>query len=78
MQGAGMAKSPEAVSDLDIQEWLQRTYGFVPHPYWIAHCREIYLHTPAASSESRPEWHECPQDKILPIREALQHFGLLK
>jgi len=24
-------------SDLQIEEWVQERYGFVPHPFWIDH-----------------------------------------
>ena len=75
---AGMALALKAVSDLDIQEWVQEHYGFVPHPFWIHHCKELYLHTPSMPAELRPAWHECPADKQLPIKAALQHFGVLR
>ena len=32
-----------SVTDLDIERWVEQRYGFVPHPYWIAHCKELYL-----------------------------------
>ena len=75
---ASMAFSPEAVSDLDIQEWVQEHYGFVPHPFWIRHCKELYLHSPSMSVGPRRPWHECPTDKQLAIKAALQHFGVLR
>lgn len=75
---AGMALSPEPVSDLDIQEWVQEHYGFVPHPFWIRHCKELYLHTPSMPVELRPAWHECPADKQFAIKAALLHFGVLR
>jgi len=76
--GSGMARVAGTASDLDIQEWIQENYGFVPHPFWIAHCRELYLSLAPVDSEPRPSWHQCPTNKILPIRQALEHFGLLK
>jgi hypothetical protein len=74
---ANMALLPEKISDLDIQEWVQEHYGFVPHPFWIHHCKELYLHTPM-TTEARPAGHECPEDKRLPIKAAFQHFGMLR
>jgi hypothetical protein len=76
MHAAGSALYPEVVSDLDIQEWVQAYYGFVPHPFWIRHCKELYLHTPMPT-EPRPAWQDCPADKRLPINAALKHFGML-
>lgn len=65
------------VGDLEIQEWIHRQYGFVPHPYWISHCKELYIDGARLSAESRPAWHECPQDKRLAIKEAFLCFGML-
>jgi len=76
MISAGMALKPGIASDLDIQQWVEQHYGFVPHPFWISHCKELYLDQPLLSAERRP-WHECPPDKRLPIKEALQHFGVI-
>lgn len=72
--GAGAARARDP-SDFDIQEWVYRRFGFVPHPFWIAHCKELYLGVPR-NPEVRPAWHECPVDKRAQIREAFLHFGL--
>jgi hypothetical protein len=65
-------------SDLAIEQWVREHYGFVPHPAWISHCKELYLApTPGSSSVKRLPWHECPFEKRLAIKEAFVHFGLL-
>jgi hypothetical protein len=74
---AGMALKPGVASDLDIQQWVEQHYGFVPHPFWISHCKTLYLDRTLSSAEPRRPWHECPPDKRLPIKEALHHFGVL-
>jgi hypothetical protein len=66
------------VSDVDIQRWVEQRYGFVPHPYWIAHCKELYLLRVEKAEDFRKPWHECPSEKRLIIVEALTHFGLLE
>lgn len=63
------------IADLDIQEWMAEHYGFVPHPFWIGHCRELFLEASAPSA--RRPWHECPEQMRSAIREAFVHFGLL-
>lgn len=78
MRAAGMAIDPKKVTDVDIQEWVRQEYGFVPHPFWIRHCQELYLDTASAPTEPRPVWHACPPEKRLPIKAALQHFGILR
>ncbi len=65
------------IADLDIEQWVQERYGFVPHPYWISDCRELFLRTVEANAEARKPWHQCPEDKRERIREAFLHFGLL-
>jgi hypothetical protein len=69
-----MAFLPEKISDLDIQDWVQEHYGFVPHPFWIRHCEELYLHAPTTTEAG----HECSEDKRLPIKAAFQHFGMIR
>jgi hypothetical protein len=66
-----------AVNDLDIQHWVEERYGFVPHPYWIAHCKELYLRGVESPEGLRKPWHECPPEKRSIFREAFAHFGLL-
>jgi hypothetical protein len=48
-----------------------------PHPYWIAHCKELYLDTVEKREGPRKPWQECPPDKRVTIREAFVYFGLL-
>ena len=31
------------VDDLEIEQWIHDRFGFVPHPFWIGYCRELYL-----------------------------------
>ena len=63
------------ISDLEIQEWVCEQYGFVPHPFWITDCKEIYLN----EKQDQPidARHKCPPEKHLMIRESFVHFGLL-
>ena len=69
------ANQDPPVADLDIQEWIQGRYGFVPHPFWISHCRELYLEGP--TGQPRRPWHECPPEKRSAVKEAFRHFGML-
>ena len=65
------------ITDFDIQEWIDEHYGFVPHPYWISHCKELFLPGSETPAERRRPWHECPLDKRSRVREAFVYFGLL-
>lgn len=67
----------EPVRDLDIEQWVHERYGFVPHPFWISHCRQLYLENGEAPGQTRRPWHDCPADKRLMIKEAFAYFGLL-
>ena len=69
--------APHSPTDLQIQQWVQKQYGFVPHPSWISHCRELYIEGWAPSGEHRRPWHECPPDKRAALKEAFLHFGMI-
>jgi len=73
--GISTTGSSRAVDDLTIEQWIHDRYGFVPHPFWIGHCRELFLTGPA--QEERSPWHECPVDKRSAIKEAFVYFGML-
>ena len=73
----GFATAPirSRVSDLEIEEWICERYGFVPHPFWIGDCRELYLNDYSHPCDAR---HRCPPDKRPMIRAAFVHFGVLQ
>jgi len=64
---------PKPATDFDVQEWVFRNHSFVPHPAWIAHCKELYLGVV-------PETHsqECPPDKRLAVKEAFVALGMMR
>lgn len=64
-------------SDFEIEEWVQDRYGFIPHPFWIDHCKELYIHGGRSTLEGRSARYVCPADKRLAIREAFVYFGML-
>lgn len=64
-----------AVNDLEIEQWIHARFGFIPHPFWIGHCRELYL--AEQTPKPRLPWHECPTDKRSAIKEAFIYFGIL-
>ena len=73
-----MAPAPaRPIADLDIQQWVEEHYGFVPHPYWISHCRELFLRSLEAIPERHKPWYQCPEEKREGIRRAFLHFGLI-
>jgi hypothetical protein len=74
---SALISAPEVAKDLQIEQWVQRQYGFVPHPYWISHCRELYIEGTEPSEQNRRPWHLCPPDKRLVIKEAFLHFGII-
>jgi hypothetical protein len=76
--GSAVIPAPEFPTDLQLQEWIEEQYGFVPHSYWISHCRELYIEGTESSEESRRPWHECPPDKRSALKEAFLHFGMLE
>ena len=69
----------ESIRDLEIEQWVHERYGFVPHPFWISHCKELYLglRDTGMPGKARKPWHECPADKRAAIRNAFLHFQML-
>ena len=73
----GRIPETQVASDLQIEQWVQKEYGFIPHPFWIRHCKELYIQGPWLPVEGRRPWHECPLDKRSAIKAAFFHFGML-
>jgi hypothetical protein len=73
----GRIPETQVPSDLQIEQWVQKEYGFIPHPFWIRHCKELYIQGPGLPVEGRRPWHECPLDKRSAIKAAFFHFGML-
>jgi hypothetical protein len=74
MSTATAVRAEALVTDLEIEQWVRQNYGFIPHPFWISHCKELFLHE---REELRHPWHECPLDKRPVIRKAFEYFGLI-
>ena len=70
--------APDFPTDLQIEQWVQKQHGFVPHPYWISHCRELYIEGTESSGGNRRPWHKCLSDKRAAIKEAFRNFGMLE
>ena len=64
----------------EIQRYLKQRYGFVAQTCWIAHVKELsglaVRRSPNRQSSKRVK--PCPPVKQEAIREALEHFGMLK
>ena len=64
----------------EIQYYVESTYGFVPHPCWIAEVKELH-HIPLVRNQSKRNGakrvNSCPKAKMPIIEEALRHFGVL-
>ena len=62
-----------------IQEWVKNEFGFIPETCWIAHVKEL------SGLPVRQAWNRrgvirekpCPPDKVEPIRDAFQYFGMI-
>lgn len=70
--------SSRCIGDLEIEQWVQAHYGFVPHPFWICHCKKLYIQefVPSSVAVRRP-WHECPAENRAALKAAFVHFGML-
>lgn len=50
-------------SELQIEEWAQDYFGFVPHLFWIKPCKELYIQGRRSKKEYRRPWHEMSPGK---------------
>lgn len=63
-----------------IQDYVKSHYGFSPKSCWIAHVKELSGLDPRISSrryDPKIRQVPCPIDKVKPIQEAMQHFGMI-
>jgi hypothetical protein len=66
-------------TDLDIQKWVQERHGFVPHPAWITHCKQLCgLAVENVRLYQQARFHQCPPDKHPAIKQAFRHFGMMR
>jgi hypothetical protein len=63
----------------EIQQWVQKEFGFTPETCWIAHCKEIYglplRHAPNRQGKDRIK--PCPDERRAAIQKAFKHFGMI-
>ncbi len=64
-----------------IREWVKSNHQCYVKGCWIAHAKEIYG-IPVRKSPNRYNENEravpCPDDKLVYIKEAFEHFGMIK
>ena len=64
----------------EIQHYIEETYGFVPHPSWIAQVKEAHNINLVRNQSERKginRANPCPRNKIASVEEALKHFGMI-
>ena len=63
-------------TNLEIQKWVVRHYGFVPETGWIEHCKEAVGIAPPRTFVWTST-NSCPVERKLAIIQAFRHFGIL-
>ena len=73
----GRIPETQVASDLQIEQWVQKEYGFIPHPFWIRHCKELYIQGPGVTRRGSPSLVRMPsrqtpghQGGVLPLWNA--------
>ncbi|UZE92468.1 MAG: hypothetical protein IB616_01260 [Methanosarcinales archaeon] len=64
----------------EIQEYVKKKYGFSVKTCWIAHVKEMCGLSPriAPNRHSRnSRKNPCPVEKIGPIKDTFNHFGMI-
>lgn len=63
-----------------IQQWIKSNHGFTVKTCWIAHAKEIYgLPVKQSCNRYDPDkrTNPCPAEKLVYIKKAFEHFGML-
>jgi hypothetical protein len=64
----------------EIQAYVSRKYGWTPKSCWIADAKEKcgLKVAPAPNRRGKDRANPCPENKFSAIREALEHFSMIK
>jgi hypothetical protein len=65
----------QRATNLELQKWIARRHGFVIESTWLDRYRQQLLEAgtqPNVSAEI-----SIPPDKLVAIRQAFRHFGML-
>lgn len=64
-----------------IQEWIKLEFGFTVKTCWIAHAKEL-CNLPVGKAHNRYDENvrrnPCPGDKLVYIKKAFKHFGMIE
>jgi len=66
-------------SNNEIRDYLKKNYDYNPKNVYIAHAKEI-LGIPVKKAPNRKEGerrYKCPNNRLLIMQEAFQHFGMI-
>jgi len=66
------------VHNKEIQEYVQKKYGYFPKNAWIAHAKEEYgiPVNKAHNREGERIW-VCPKKRLVEFEEVFSHFKML-
>ena len=65
----------------EIQEFIQKKYGYCVKTCWIAHMKEVCgLPVKMANNRYSPDsrTHPCPVEKQAAIRKAFEYFHMIR
>jgi hypothetical protein len=65
----------QRATNLELQKWIARRHGFVVESAWLDRYRQQLLETGPESAVSAET--SIPPDKLVAIRQAFRHFGML-
>lgn len=64
----------------EIQDYVKRSFGYLPKTCWIAHAKELCGLSPKVSSrryDINKRICPCPPEKQGDIKSAFMHFGMI-
>lgn len=64
----------------DIQDWILRNEGYTVKSCWVAHVKEmcgVPMRQAPNRISSKRRSQPCPSNKVLAIKRALRHVGII-
>ncbi len=66
----------QRATNLELQKWIARQHGFIVESAWIEQSRQLLIQK--SSSASTPGQESVPPEKLIAIKQAFRHFGMLR
>jgi hypothetical protein len=68
----------QPATNLELQKWIARKHGFLVDASWIEQGRRMLDVAPGPAEAPENQVEVIPPEKLVAIKQALRHFGMLR